>query len=117
MLMEPVGMLAMTATASFWPSRMIEPLPNCFSIWPMAISIARARSLLSSAMLPPETLTPRLAECRAQLTRAHRPMSSENRSTNDCKLLRYERLTDMATFAMRSGRGSAHGEDAPAGRT
>ena len=65
MLMDPVGMLAMTATASFWPSRMIEPLPNCFSIWPMAISIARARSLLSSAMLPPETphlSTPRLAE-------------------------------------------------------
>ena len=58
MLIDPVGMLGMTATASFWPSRMIEPLPNCFSIWPMAISIARARSLLSSAMLPPRTGDP-----------------------------------------------------------
>ena len=37
-------------TASFAPSRMIEPLPNCFSIWPTAISMAfkRSRSLRSS---------------------------------------------------------------------
>ena len=48
MLIDPVGMLAIGAMASFWPSRMIEPLPNCFSIWPTAISSARARSLVSS---------------------------------------------------------------------
>ena len=27
-------------SASFWPRRMIEPLPNCFSIWPTASSTA-----------------------------------------------------------------------------
>src|SRR4051794_17063109 len=37
-------------TASFAPRRMIEPLPNCFSIWPTAISMAlrRSRSFRSS---------------------------------------------------------------------
>ena len=49
MLIEPVGMLAIGVTASFWPSRMIDPLPNCFSIWLTAISSARVRSFVSSA--------------------------------------------------------------------
>ena len=31
--------------APFWPRRMIEPLPNCFSIWPTARSTALRRSL------------------------------------------------------------------------
>src|SRR5450759_5685546 len=35
---------------SFWPRRMMEPLPNCFSIWLTASSMAfaRSRSLRSS---------------------------------------------------------------------
>ncbi len=41
-------MTAMGTTASFDPSRMIEPLPNCFSICASARSIARLRS---SAMM------------------------------------------------------------------
>src|SRR6185503_12872535 len=45
---EPVGM-AGTSTFSRVPSRMIDPLPNCLSIWARAASIAFARSL-SSAM-------------------------------------------------------------------
>ena len=39
--------------ASFVPSRMIEPLPNCFSICDKASSIARFRSVRSSAMGSP----------------------------------------------------------------
>ena len=46
---EPVGM-AGTSTFSRLPSRMIEPLPNCFSICESAASIARARSFLSSVI-------------------------------------------------------------------
>ena len=43
-LTEPVEIDGMIAMASFWPSRMIEPLPNCFSIWPTASSMALRRS-------------------------------------------------------------------------
>ena len=39
------------AMASFCPSRMIEPLPNCFSIWPTATSRALMRSVRSSAAM------------------------------------------------------------------
>ncbi len=35
-LIEPVEIAGMGAMASLPPSRMIEPLPNCFSIWPTA---------------------------------------------------------------------------------
>src|SRR5215510_11739359 len=45
----PVGM-AGTSIFSRLPSRMIEPLPNCLSIWASAASIAFARSFLSSAI-------------------------------------------------------------------
>ena len=38
----PVGMTAMGTMASLFPSRMMEPLPNCFSICERANSIARA---------------------------------------------------------------------------
>ena len=48
MLIEPVEMTSTGATALFWPSRMIEPLPNCFSIWPTATSSAFNRSCRSS---------------------------------------------------------------------
>src|SRR5438874_13820839 len=37
---EPVEMTAMGTMASLLPSRMIEPFPNCFSIWARARSIA-----------------------------------------------------------------------------
>ena len=36
MLIEPVEMASIGWIAPFLPSRMIEPLPNCFSIWPTA---------------------------------------------------------------------------------
>src|SRR5581483_11590071 len=39
----PVGITSICMWA-FSPSRMIEPLPNCFSIWPSAISRALSRS-------------------------------------------------------------------------
>src|ERR1043165_9651517 len=39
----PVGTTSICMWA-FSPSRMIEPLPNCFSIWPSAISRALSRS-------------------------------------------------------------------------
>src|SRR5580704_14366173 len=40
----PVGITAMGTIASFEPKRMIEPLPNCFSICAKARSIALVRS-------------------------------------------------------------------------
>src|SRR5215211_3176136 len=42
--------IAGISTTFFSPSRMIEPLPNCFSIVAIARSIARFRSLRSSAI-------------------------------------------------------------------
>ncbi len=48
MLMEPVEMESMGPMVFFWPRRMIEPLPNCFSICPTAMSMARVRSFWSS---------------------------------------------------------------------
>ena len=42
--MEPVEMTAMGTTASLEPSRMTEPLPNCFSSAASADSIALLRS-------------------------------------------------------------------------
>src|SRR5690349_9530312 len=48
--MEPVEMTEIGTTASFDPNRMIEPLPNCFSICDSARSIARTFSVRSSAM-------------------------------------------------------------------
>ena len=44
---EPVEITETGTMASFDPSRRIEPLPNCFSIWPNASSKARARSFSS----------------------------------------------------------------------
>src|SRR5688500_931655 len=41
---EPVGTVLMSATGCCLSSRMIEPLPNCFSIAPTARSIALSRS-------------------------------------------------------------------------
>src|SRR5215470_7511753 len=46
----PVEMTEIGTIASFEPSRMIDPLPNCFSICERARSIARD---FSSAMLSP----------------------------------------------------------------
>src|ERR1700691_3204964 len=42
--MDPVEITAMGTIASFDPRRMIEPLPNCFSICAKANSIALPRS-------------------------------------------------------------------------
>src|SRR5947207_8364459 len=44
---EPVEITETGTMASFDPRRRIEPLPNCFSIWPRALSKARERSLSS----------------------------------------------------------------------
>ena len=41
---EPVEMVEMGTTASLLPRRMMEPLPNCFSICESASSTARERS-------------------------------------------------------------------------
>src|SRR3954471_11099464 len=41
---DPVGITEIGTMASFDPSRMIDPLPNCFSIWDTARSIALPRS-------------------------------------------------------------------------
>src|SRR5688572_13601557 len=43
--MEPVGMTLISGGASSAPSRMIDPLPNCFSIVLTASSIALSRGL------------------------------------------------------------------------
>ena len=48
---SPVEITAIGTTASLDPSRMMEPLPNCFSICEMATSTARFFSVLSSAMI------------------------------------------------------------------
>src|SRR3954463_10219151 len=59
MLIEPVEIESTGAMAPFWPSRMIEPLPNCFSIWPTAMSMALLRSFRSSsAMRSPSKSSP-----------------------------------------------------------
>ena len=47
MLMAPVEIDSTGAMTLFWPRRMIEPLPNCFSIWPTAVSSAFIRSCRS----------------------------------------------------------------------
>jgi hypothetical protein len=44
MLMAPVEIVSVGAIAFRWPSRMIAPLPNCFSICPTAASMAFMRS-------------------------------------------------------------------------
>ena len=46
----PVGMASM-AMVVFSPIRMIEPLPNCLSIWPSAISSALSRSTVDPSLL------------------------------------------------------------------
>src|SRR5690348_4095762 len=48
--MAPVEITEMGTTASLLPRRMIEPLPNCFSICETARSIARTFSVRSSAI-------------------------------------------------------------------
>ena len=46
----PVGMDSMFMWR-FSPIRMIDPLPNCFSIWPSAMSSALSRSMSFSSLL------------------------------------------------------------------
>jgi hypothetical protein len=50
MLIAPVGIASIGWMAPFWPRRMIEPFPNCFSICTTARSTAfiRSRSCRSS---------------------------------------------------------------------
>ena len=48
--MLPVEITAMGTMGPLLPSRMMEPLPNCFSICEMAVSTARVFSVFSSAM-------------------------------------------------------------------
>src|SRR5206468_5202773 len=44
---EVVEMVGMLERTSLDPRRMMEPLPNCFSIWVSAISMARPLSFRS----------------------------------------------------------------------
>src|SRR5579863_3375010 len=44
---DPVEITEIGTIASFDPSRRIDPLPNCFSIWLSVNSKARARSFSS----------------------------------------------------------------------
>ncbi|MGH6784048.1 MAG: hypothetical protein ACREBP_05425, partial [Sphingomicrobium sp.] len=48
MLIDPVEITSMGAIGPRCPRRMIDPLPNCFSIWPTAMSSALVRSFTSS---------------------------------------------------------------------
>src|SRR5580704_11274117 len=50
--MEPEEMAATCTTASFDPSRTMEPFPNCFSIWPRVSPKVRARSFSSIKRSP-----------------------------------------------------------------
>ena len=45
--MEPLEMTATRTTASLEPSRRMEPLPNCFSIWLRVSPSMRVRSFSS----------------------------------------------------------------------
>ncbi len=45
--MEPDEIAETGTIASFDPSRTMEPLPNCFSIWPSVSPRVRARSFSS----------------------------------------------------------------------
>src|SRR5229473_5224096 len=45
--MDPDEITVTGTIASFDPSRTIEPLPNCFSIWPRVSPRVRARSFSS----------------------------------------------------------------------
>src|SRR5947208_61684 len=58
---EPVGRQATSCASASSPSFMMAPLPNCFSIWLTARSIARSRftSMLMSHPPPHEALGPR----------------------------------------------------------
>src|SRR5579883_3256038 len=49
---EPVEMVETGATASLLPRRIIDPLPNCFSICESASSTARVRSSAATILLP-----------------------------------------------------------------
>src|ERR1043166_121732 len=50
--MDPVEITVTGTMASFEPRRMIDPLPNCFSIWLKVRSSARVRSLSSMCGTP-----------------------------------------------------------------
>src|SRR5947199_890047 len=50
---EPVGSAGMSPARAASPSRMIAPLPNCFSIWLSARSIARSRFTSMLMWRPP----------------------------------------------------------------
>src|SRR5436190_19426094 len=49
--MDPEEMASIPVVRSHAPSRMMDPLPNCFSICERARSIARVFSVFSSAIL------------------------------------------------------------------
>src|SRR5688572_20883747 len=120
---EPVGM-AGTSTFSRLPSRMIEPLPNCLSIWARADSIAFALSPLSSAIAgapyrdadgPPTDWTDaRRGRCRGRSDddenpakvraigrggRTPQPTTCSGRSRPRGRLLSWNRMTLVALLA------------------
>src|SRR5580704_6131296 len=69
----PVGITAIGTIASFDPSRMIEPLPNCFSICAKAKSIAFARS----SAISDGSFCDARNEFRPNYTRASKRIKSE----------------------------------------
>src|SRR5579872_1821756 len=79
--MEPVEMNAIGTMASLAPSRMIEPRPNCFSIWDSARSMAFDLSTFSSvrAMFSPMRHVSRKANLSSLCSPARR-----NALTVDC---------------------------------
>src|SRR5438552_10343747 len=55
---EPVGRQAASCASAASPSRMMAPLPNCFSIWLRARSIARSRFTSMAMSHPPPHAAP-----------------------------------------------------------
>src|ERR1700689_3586566 len=65
---EPVEITEMGTIASLLPRRMIEPLPNCFSICANAKSMARERSSAMGDLQWEGTLIQKRAACRGSYT-------------------------------------------------
>src|ERR1039457_1616589 len=93
---EPVEITDTGTIASFDPSRTIEPLPNCFSIWLRAVSNARARSFSSMSGKTPKggvkgycssgRASPRSRGDAEKTEAKSRPESAEEAETKGCAL-------------------------------
>src|SRR5579872_2566500 len=61
--MDPVEITVTGTIASFEPSRTMDPLPNCFSIWPRVSPRVRARSFSSIKRNPSKMSWGRKLHC------------------------------------------------------